>query len=401
MSITTVKANYYRIKFPTEDIQNDILSRGPWTFKDDWLALAAFNPNYNIDDYTFFSMNVWVRIYGIPSILKDDDDITHHTGNSLGAMIGTVVKDDTQRIDLNMVDYVRIGIVLDVTKPVRQCVVIGGSGPSLKLRPLKYERLPTLCHGCGIVGHALEACATFKATPNSKLQYVANAESTNAPTNPVDATVSMGAVIEIPLMDATSPLGNILAMETKLAAATISPAPNVASANTPHVEGSMPNKVVVVDSTNAPTTPVDANINVPMVAVFEPQSIVLFGSTMVPTTTSFGGKEDFIDFLANPTETTNVVPYLLDNVGLDAVTTTILPIPCEGGLENDMGKSFLATSSTLIVFDDWLSKTSSLTAAMINNEIPTLIDRGSKRCSSMQDDNKLKKPQPPPNFFKD
>ncbi|KAK8555694.1 hypothetical protein V6N13_025817 [Hibiscus sabdariffa] len=226
---------------------------------------------------------------------------------------------------------------------------------------------------------------------------VANAESTNAPTNPVDATVSMGAVIEIPpLMDATSPLGNILAMETKLAAATISPAPNVASANTPHVEG-----IVVVDSTNAPTTPVDANINVPMVAVFEPQSIVLFGSTMVPTTTSFGGKEDFIDFLANPTETTNVVPYLLDNVGLDAVTTTILPIPCEGGLENDMGKSFLATSSTLIVFDDWLSKTSSLTAAMINNEIPTLIDRGSKRCSSMQDDNKLKKPQPPPNFFKD
>ncbi|KAK8494210.1 hypothetical protein V6N12_018689 [Hibiscus sabdariffa] len=158
----------------------------------------------------------------------------------------------------------------------------------------------------------------------------------NAPTNPVDATVPMGAVIETPLTDATAPLGNIPAMETKLAATTISPAPNVASANTPHVAG----------------------------------------------------------------ETTNVVPYLLDNVGLDAVSTTILPIPREGGLENDMGKSFLATSFMLIVFDDWLSKTSSLTASMINNEIPTLIGRGSKRCSSMQDDNMLKKPRrPPPQFF--
>ncbi|KAK8488346.1 hypothetical protein V6N11_037840 [Hibiscus sabdariffa] len=223
----------------------------------------------------------------------------------------------------------------------------------------------------------------------------------NAPTNPVDATVPMGAVIETPLTDATAPLGNIPAMETKLAATTISPAPNVASANTPHVAGGMPNKVVVADSTNAPTTPVDANINVPMVVFFEPQSIVPFGSTMVPTTTSFGGKGDFIDFLANPIETTNVVPYLLDNVGLDAISTTILPIPREGGLENDMGKSFLATSFMLIVFDDWLSKTSSLTASMINNEIPTLIGRGSKRCSSMQDDNMLKKPRrpPPPQFF--
>ncbi|KAK8487991.1 hypothetical protein V6N11_075715 [Hibiscus sabdariffa] len=295
MSITTVKANYYRIKFPTEDIRNDILSRGPWTFKDDWLALAAFNPNYNIDDYTFFSMNVWVRIYGIPSILMDDDDITHHTGNSLGAMIGTVVKVDTRRIDLNMIDYLRIGIVLDVTKPIRY------------IPPRKQE---SNTRSKGSIRYLDGARSSEPKIPAN----VAGAESTNAPTNLVDATVPMGAVIETPLMDATAPLGNIPAMETKLAAATISSAPNMASANTPHVAGSMPNK-----------------------------------------------------------ETTNVVPYLLDNVGLDAVTTTILPIPREGGLENDMGKSFLATSSMLIVFDDWLSKTSSLTVAMINNEIPTLI----------------------------
>ncbi|KAK8574638.1 hypothetical protein V6N12_062328 [Hibiscus sabdariffa] len=296
MSIKTVKANYYRINFPTEDIWNDILSRGHWTFKDDWLALAAFNPNYNIDDYTFFSMNVWVRIYGIPSILMDDDDIAHHTGNTLGAMIGTILKVDTRRIDLNMVDYLRIGIVLDVTKPQELNTRSKGS--------IRY----------------LDGARSFEPKIPAN---VVDAESTNAPTNPVDATVPMGVVIETPLMDATAPLSNIPAMETKLAAATISPAPNVASANTPHVAGSMPDKVVVANSTNAPTTPVDANINVPMVAVFEPQSIVPFRSTMVPTTTSFGGKEDFIDFLANPIETTNVVPYLLDNVGLDVITTTI------------------------------------------------------------------------------
>ncbi|KAK8694657.1 hypothetical protein V6N13_072204 [Hibiscus sabdariffa] len=215
VSITTVKSNYYRIKFPTEDIRNDILSRGPWNFKGDWLALAALNPNYSIDEYTFLSMNVWMHIYGIPSILMDDDDIANHTGNSL---------------------------------------------------------------------------------------------------------------------------------------------------------------VVDTDSTNAPTTLVDVNINVPVVAVFEPQSTKPFGSTMVPTMNSFGGPEGFIDFFANPIETPTVVPYLLDNMGLDAVTTTILPIPWEGGLENDM--------------------------ATIDEGTPLVIARGAKRRSSMQNDNKIKKPRPP-NCFKD
>ncbi|KAK8486999.1 hypothetical protein V6N13_032118 [Hibiscus sabdariffa] len=50
--ITSLKPRYYRIKFPTEDIRNDILARGPWTFKGDWLPLAASNPDNSIDDFS-------------------------------------------------------------------------------------------------------------------------------------------------------------------------------------------------------------------------------------------------------------------------------------------------------------------------------------------------------------
>ncbi|KAK8544334.1 hypothetical protein V6N13_100563 [Hibiscus sabdariffa] len=208
----------------------------------------------------------------------------------------------------------------------------------------------------------------------------------------------MAAVIGTPSLASTDPLGTITAMEPKMAAAAAPIAPTVAVVNTPQVVGLMPNKVVDTDSTSVPTTPVDVKINVPVVAVFEPQSTEPFGSTMVPTTNSFGGPGGFIDFLANPTETPTEVPYLLDNMGLDAVTTTILPIPREEGLENDMGKSFLATSSMLIMFDDWLSKKSSSRTATIDEGIPLVIARGSKRRYSMQNDNKLKKPRPPQLF---
>ncbi|KAK9043257.1 hypothetical protein V6N11_071604 [Hibiscus sabdariffa] len=166
----------------------------------------------------------------------------------------------------------------------------------------------------------------------------------------VAATVPMDAVMGTLILAATDPLGTISAMEPKRAAATAPIEPNVPVANTTQVAGMIPIKVVATDSTNAPTTPVDVNINVPVVAVFDSQSTEPFGSTMVPTTNSFGGPKGFIDFLANPTETTTEVPYLLYNMSLDATTTTILPISKEGGLEYEMGKSFLAMSSMFFMF---------------------------------------------------
>ncbi|KAK8507020.1 hypothetical protein V6N13_024940 [Hibiscus sabdariffa] len=40
--------------------RTEILNRGLWLFKDDWLALAPFDLNLNIQDYSFNTMNIWV-----------------------------------------------------------------------------------------------------------------------------------------------------------------------------------------------------------------------------------------------------------------------------------------------------------------------------------------------------
>ncbi|KAK8681099.1 hypothetical protein V6N13_053506 [Hibiscus sabdariffa] len=407
-----------------QDIRNDILSRGPWTFKGDWLALAALNPTYSIDDYTFSSMNIWICIYGIPSILLDDDDTANHTGNSLGNMIGKVVKVDTCRIDLNMVEYLRIGIILDVTKPVRRCVAIGGSGSSPKLCPLQYERLLTLCHGCELIGHALAHCAMFKPTTNTKLQYgdwlhyippkkqelqtrskgsirymeginntkpkanltgtyssqalptktntllklVAAAANIIDLVTPKAATGPIGTLVstDTMLVVATdSKVDNTLVKDTKLAAATAPNGSNISTANVTLRAATGPLKGDASDPILPPTSPVDVNISIPMVAVGESHSIEPFGSTMVPTPTSFGGPEGFIDFMANSTENPSEVPYLLDNVGLDADPKNIVPIPREGGIDYELGKSFLATSSMLVMYDDWLFNKRSMHTATI------------------------------------
>ncbi|KAK8690666.1 hypothetical protein V6N13_074197 [Hibiscus sabdariffa] len=432
----SLKPSYYRVKFPTEEIQNDILARGPWTFKGDWLALAALNPAYSMDFYTFLSMNVWIRIYGIPSVLMDDDDIANHTGNSLGIMVRKVVKVDTRRIDFNMVDYLCIGIILDVTKPVRRCVAIGGSGPSPKLCPLQYERLPTLCHGYGIIGHALNACPTFKPSPNSKLQYgdwlryippkkqephnrskgsIRYMDGINSPnikpaaTVPVssstealnmvdDAETTKGFVIPV---DATTldPLGDNSDMSTMIAAAT-KPTVHINSVKYAQMATATELTSDASDPIIVPTSLADVNTKVPMGAILDSPTTEPFGSTLVPPPTNQERPEGFIDFLSNPNVTSTEVPYLLDNVGLDVALTNLLPLPQEEGLDYDLGKSFLATSTMLVMFDAWFSNTSPSHTATIDEETPLTISRGAKRRLSMQHDIKTKRPRPPPTISK-
>ncbi|KAK8485631.1 hypothetical protein V6N13_009363 [Hibiscus sabdariffa] len=293
------------------EIRNDILSSGPWTFKNDWLALAAFNPNYSIDDYNFTSMNIWVRIHGVHLILMDDDNIGHHSGDSLGAMIGNVIKVDTHRIDLNMIDYLRIGIVLDVTKLVHRCVAIGGTSPSPKVCPLQYERLPTLCHGCGIIGHSLEYCPTFKPTPTSKLLYgdwiryipprkqeaiprfKSNIRYMDEVDNPnPKTTTNVGKPLNISQPIEATKVSNMVAdVESTnvptnfVAAITTTPNTPIAANNTTPSTVKEPITVADNDATNVPKTPVDPNTTTLHVVVFEQQLVAATtpcGNTVAP-----------------------------------------------------------------------------------------------------------------------
>ncbi|KAK9037415.1 hypothetical protein V6N11_022326 [Hibiscus sabdariffa] len=78
-----------RIQFDSASKCTEILNRGAWLFKDDWLALAPFDPALNAQDHAFNIMNVWVRIHDIPYMLMDSDSMAIQTGSSLGSLIGT------------------------------------------------------------------------------------------------------------------------------------------------------------------------------------------------------------------------------------------------------------------------------------------------------------------------
>ncbi|KAL4298065.1 hypothetical protein GQ457_12G009930 [Hibiscus cannabinus] len=111
-------------------------------------------------------MVIWVRILHVPIGLMSES-----LGRSLGACIGSVVGTDTRIIDGNMGEFMRVRVNIDVTKPLRRCVALGGCGTKPRLCPLQYEKLPNFCHGCGLLGHLVIDCPCQPYDPQIKFQY--------------------------------------------------------------------------------------------------------------------------------------------------------------------------------------------------------------------------------------
>ncbi|KAL4320210.1 hypothetical protein GQ457_18G012880 [Hibiscus cannabinus] len=166
LSITKLRYIFFLIRLASKTVRAEIFKRGPWVSNDDWFSLLPLNPMLSIDEYHFNRMVIWVRILRVPIGLMNEA-----LARSLGACIGLVVGTDTRVIDGNMGEFLRVRLSLDVTKPLRRCVALGGCGNKPKLCPLQYEKLPNFCHGCGFVGHLIQACSTHVYSPTSKYQY--------------------------------------------------------------------------------------------------------------------------------------------------------------------------------------------------------------------------------------
>ena len=55
--------------------------------------------------------------------------------------------------------YVWVKIVIDITKPLKRFLRVAiGSKEIPVTMLLLYERLPSFCHRCGIIGHQIKEC---------------------------------------------------------------------------------------------------------------------------------------------------------------------------------------------------------------------------------------------------
>lgn len=93
----------------------------------------------------------WVRLYNLPMDNRSENHI-----RLIGNFLVEILEIDSDGIEWDT--SARLKISMNVTKPLRRVQKIHNSKDNVVLIEIKYERLPTFCYACRIIGHVERDC---------------------------------------------------------------------------------------------------------------------------------------------------------------------------------------------------------------------------------------------------
>ncbi|XVF86531.1 hypothetical protein PTKIN_Ptkin18bG0048600 [Pterospermum kingtungense] len=113
-----------------------------------------FNGALRPDEYVFKTTPLWIRVNDLPLGMRN-----RVTGERIGARLGKLIMMDESLTDGRWVDFLRLRVEMDITRPLRRAVKLTGAKEGTEVwGRITYERLPTFCYCCGLVGHAESEC---------------------------------------------------------------------------------------------------------------------------------------------------------------------------------------------------------------------------------------------------
>ena len=88
-------SNLFLFKFATVKDKNRVLEGAPWSFGKKLLMFMEYDGNLRILDYKFEKASFWVRIYGLPLKLINEE-IATALGRRIGDLVG--IDENTSRV---------------------------------------------------------------------------------------------------------------------------------------------------------------------------------------------------------------------------------------------------------------------------------------------------------------
>lgn len=98
-------------------------------------------------------MEIWVQIHDLKPGFMSDKVV-----RDIGSYIGTYVSYCPTNFHGTWHDYLRVRVILNIDKPLKRRMKICRNKEEWFWANFKYERLPTFCFICGILGHSEKYC---------------------------------------------------------------------------------------------------------------------------------------------------------------------------------------------------------------------------------------------------
>jgi hypothetical protein len=145
--------NLFLMEFENSWEKINILEGRPWLFDGNLFAVMPFDGLTPPSQLVFEKAAFWVRMYNLPLACMGSD-----IGKQIGATVGEVVEVDQNDGEAKWGEFLRVRIIIDLTKPLDRGRKINIRNKSTWVK-FKYEKLPNFCYHCGVVRHSRRDCA--------------------------------------------------------------------------------------------------------------------------------------------------------------------------------------------------------------------------------------------------
>ena len=166
LRIVEVGNDIFQFKFNSKHQLEWVEKNGPWNFDNNLLLLSRWRKGLTATNICFSHSPFWVQIWGIPFELMREE-----TGRDVGNKIGKCLEVDRRPWQSDQAKYMRVRVEMLLNKPLlRGGYLLNEEGERMWVS-FKYERLPTVCYRCGVLGHDNRHCAVIGAEQGVESQY--------------------------------------------------------------------------------------------------------------------------------------------------------------------------------------------------------------------------------------
>ncbi|KAM0872367.1 hypothetical protein ACQ4PT_038765 [Festuca glaucescens] len=148
--------NTFMAEFATKADKARVTEGHPWTVGNHAVLLNDFDPSLKPSDVRYEKLGIWIHILNLPFSLMND-----HRGKDLAGRVGKVEKMDVDEKGKAWGEFLRFRATVNITEPFMRCFsVYSQKRQATEFFSVMYERLPTFCLSCGLLGHSSTGCPT-------------------------------------------------------------------------------------------------------------------------------------------------------------------------------------------------------------------------------------------------
>ncbi|XP_060971235.1 uncharacterized protein LOC133037758 [Cannabis sativa] len=164
MFVKELEFNRFLFQFFHELDINRVLEGTPWTFNKIPLIVQRLKLGENPRLVPLNTMEIWVQVYDLRVGFQSDRVL-----RACGTYIGQFVSSCPKNYAGIWREYLRVRVLINIEKPLKRRMKIYYTKEDYFWANFKYERVPTFCFICGILGHNERFCPRVFDGPIEKV----------------------------------------------------------------------------------------------------------------------------------------------------------------------------------------------------------------------------------------